>query len=120
MKIAYITHPISGDVKRNLNKIAQIARKINLEEPEVIPFAPYYVDCFALHDGIDVERERGIKNDITLIKKGFIDEIRLYGDNISKGMATEINLAIGLDIPIVPMTIDTKSQYRKRWYWNIT
>jgi hypothetical protein len=33
MIVAYICHPISGDIHGNLKKIVAIARKINLEEP---------------------------------------------------------------------------------------
>lgn len=32
MKTAYIAHPISSDVKGNLEKVAQIARDINLKQ----------------------------------------------------------------------------------------
>ncbi len=111
MKVAYIAHPIGGDVLGNLEKIKAIGRKINMEEPEVIPFAHYFFDCYALDDNVPEERERGIKNDIALMKKGFIDEIRLYGDRISTGMSHEIDLAIELGIKVVPMTENTLKEY---------
>ena len=111
MKIAYIAHPISGDIAGNLKKIEVIGREINLTEPDVVPFAPYYFDCNTLNDDIEEERERGIKNDIALFKKGFIDELRLYGDRISAGMVHEIKLCWELKIMIVPMTIETLNQY---------
>lgn len=104
MRIAYIAHPISGDIKGNLEKVKAIARQINLEEPDVVPFAHYYLDCFALNDDIPEERARGIKNDIELMKRGFIDELRLYGDTLSNGMKAEVKLAMGLEIAIIPMT----------------
>ena len=50
MKIAYIAHPISGDVKENIKKIINIIRTVNLEEPLTVPFAPYIPDCIALND----------------------------------------------------------------------
>lgn len=111
MIVAYIAHPISGDIAGNLKKIESIGRDINLNEPEVIPFAPYYFDCNCLDDRIEEERNRGIKNDIALFKKGFIDELRLYGNNISIGMKHEIKLAHDLGIKIVPMTEETCNQY---------
>lgn len=100
MKIAYIAHPISGDVQANLEKILAIVRDINLNEPDVVPFAPYWIDCHALNDNIPKERERGIKNDITLLKAGFITEVRLYGNRISNGMQHELDLAKSLGIPV--------------------
>ena len=101
MKIAYIAHPIGGDVKGNIDKILAIIRDINLEEPDVLPFAPYIPDCLCMDDSVPAERERGIKNDHELFYRGFIDEIRLYGDRISKGMIAECDLARVLEIPIV-------------------
>lgn len=115
MKVAYIAHPISGDIKGNLKRIETIGRHINLNEPGVVPFAHYFFDCHALNDDIPEERERGIKNGIALMGKGFIDEVRLYGDNISTGMSHEIDLAIELGIKVVPMTRATIKEYRDRW-----
>jgi hypothetical protein len=113
MKVVYIAHPISGDITANLAKIAKIGRQINLEEPNVIPFAHYFFDCYSLNDDISEERERGIKNDVALLKMGFIDEIRLYGDRISNGMKHEINIAHDLGIDIKPMTPETDYQYHQ-------
>lgn len=104
MKIVYIAHPISGNVKENLKKIVEIGRKINLNEPDTIPFAHYYFDCHCLNDDIPAERDRGIKNDIELLKRGFIDEMRLYGNRISEGMKHEIELAHKLGIPVIDKT----------------
>ena len=115
MKVAYIAHPISGDIKGNLKKIEVIGRQINLDEPEVVPFAHYFFDCYVLDDDIPEERERGIKNDIALMRKGFIDEVRLYGNTISRGMTHEVNLALELGIDVKPMTEATTKEYKERW-----
>lgn len=111
MKTAYIAHPISSDVKGNLEKVAQIAREINLNEQDVIPFAPYFLDCHALDDSNPEERKRGIKNDNYFLENGFVDELRLYGDKVSSGMIDEINIALIEQIEIVPMTKATKEWY---------
>jgi hypothetical protein len=108
MKIVYIAHPVGDDVKGNLEKIRQIVRNINLTEPEVLPFAPYYLDCLALDDNNPEERARGIKNGTELLKRGFIDELRLYGDRISAGMRAEIQLASVLNIPVVAATTELR------------
>jgi hypothetical protein len=111
MKIVYIAHPVSGDIEGNLKKIIAIIRQINLTEPETIPFAHYVVDCYALDDTVPDERARGIKNDIALFKAGFIDELWLFGDKISNGMRSEINLCQELNILIRAMTKETNEQY---------
>lgn len=108
MKIAYIAHPIGGDVSGNIAKIISIIRKINLEEPETIPFASYIADIYALDDNIPEERTRGMKNSMTLLTAGFVTELRLYGNKISSGMQEEVALAKQHQIPIVPMTAATK------------
>ena len=115
MRVVYIAHPISGDIKGNLKLIEAIGRKINLEEPEVVPFAPYFFDCYCMNDNVKEERERGIKNDIALMRKDFIDEIRLYGNKISVGMVHEIELAHILNIKVVPMTKETRKAYNIHW-----
>lgn len=109
MKIVYIAHPIGGDVKGNIDKIVAIVRHINLAEPEILPFAPYVVDCLALDDSDEMERGRGIKNGLRLLKAGFINEVWLYGSNISSGMGYEIATAIEMGIKIVSMSKGTSS-----------
>ena len=115
MRVAYIAHPMSGDVKGNLVLIALIGRQINLEEPDVIPFAQYFFDCHSLVDSVERERERGIRNGIALLKKGFIDELRLYGNRVSAGMMFEVDLALGLGIEVKPMTEATARWLQQRW-----
>lgn len=98
MKIAYIAHPVGGDVENNLTLIREIVLKINLEEEDVVPFVPYYSDVVSMDDSNPEQRARGIKNNIHLLQ--FCDELRLYGDRISEGMCLEIAKAIELGIPI--------------------
>lgn len=101
MIIAYIAHPVSGDVQGNIKKILEIVRHINLTEPETVPFVPYLADLMAMEDSNTEERMRGIKNDYELISRQFIDELRLYGDRISPGMEAEKNLAELIGIPVI-------------------
>ena len=109
MKIIYLAHPISGDVDGNIKKILKIVRYINLTEPDTFPFAHYLVDCQALDDTNPEERTRGLRNNIAIFqKKGFLDELRLYGNHISYGMRCEIELAQANNIPIIAMTEETK------------
>lgn len=101
MKIAYICHPISGDIQGNMEKVRQIVRHINLTERRVVPFAPYMVDLLALDDNVPAERARGIYNDYEYFRRGMIDEVRVYGEIVSKGMQGEIDLARKMDIPVI-------------------
>ncbi len=103
MKIAYIAHPVAGDVQGNIARIIEIIRTVNLCEPETVPFAPYLADLIALDDSIQDERARGIKNNVCLIRSGFVTEVRLYGGRISNGMQHEKELAESLGIPVIQM-----------------
>lgn len=111
MKIVFIAHPIGGDVAGNLKKIVKIGREINLTEPYSVPFAPHFFDCHCLKDEIPSERFRGIQNGHHLLR--LVDELRLYGDRISPGMLKEIELCHEWDIPVIPMTKQTKEEYEK-------
>lgn len=118
MKIIYIAHPIGaidpvnyGDAKRqvsdNLKSVADIVKFINITYPDIVPLAPYYLDCIVLDDSDPVQRQRGINNDIAILKSGAIKEIWLYGDRISKGMKAEIILGLELGIKVVAKTKET-------------
>lgn len=100
MRIVYIAHPIGGDVENNLADLRRIIRKINLEQPVVVPFVPYYADIVSLDDNVPLERERGIKNDIAILESGIVDEVWLTGERISSGMAAEKIKAEQLGIPV--------------------
>ena len=114
MKIAYIAHPIGGDPKGNLEKINAIVRQINLEEPDVVPFVPYYSDIMAMDDSKTNERARGIANDSIFFLRKTMDCVRLYGDRISPGMQAEIDMARKYGIPVVPCSEETVTEYYKQ------
>ena len=111
MKIAYIAHPIGGDVQKNIERVLDIVRNINLKEADVVPFAPYLPDCQALDDNVPDQRARGIKNGHAIISRGLVDELRLYGHTISKGMEAEIKLAWQYKILVIPCTDETGKIY---------
>lgn len=101
MIIAYIAHPIGGDIEANLADLRRIVRKINLEHPDVVPFVPYYADVVSMDDNIASERSRGIKNDIEIIQRGIPDELWLTGDKLSFGMNMEQTAAQEKGIPVI-------------------
>ena len=82
--------------------------------PEMVPLVPYLADLYALDDNVPNERQRGIKNDIAVLKSGLINEVWLYGDKISTGMQEEIKLAKELNIPIKAMSKETKILFKPK------
>lgn len=111
MKIIYIAHPIGGDVAGNLEKIRQIVRELNLTRSDILPFAPYWLDCHALDDSVPTERARGIKNGEVWIKRKLVDEVWLYGERISSGMYGEVLQAHHAGIPVYPQTPGTLKEF---------
>ena len=112
MKIVYIAHPIGGNVAENRERIKAIGRQIIAEERDTMPFAPYFFDLEILDDGKQEERDRGLRHGLELIRRKFIDEVRLYGDRISSGMKDEILAAIGSNVKVVPMTPETREAFK--------
>lgn len=105
MRIVYIAHPIGGNIEENLTNLQKVIRSINNNEPNTVPFCPYYADVVSLNDNDPVQRARGLKNDIEILSRpGMVDELRLYGGCISQGMRLEIETAHLMGIPIVCTT----------------
>lgn len=102
MKIVYIAHPIGGNVEENLADLRRIIRIINLRNHDIVAFVPYYADVVSLNDNIPAERERGIKNDMEILRRlrKHIDELWLTGNRISDGMKAEAAMAEILGIPV--------------------
>jgi hypothetical protein len=102
MKIVYIAHPISGNVKTNVEKVVAIAREINLSDPNICPIAPYVLDLQAMNPDRLTERNRGVRNGIELIERKVMDEIWFFGEELSRGMRYELMRASELGIPAIP------------------
>src|SRR4051812_35054250 len=111
MKIIYIAHPISGDVKGNLERVRQIARDITLKFDDVVAFAPYWFDL--RHEITAEDYVSGVRRFEMCLHRKKIDEVWLYGDRINNDMEVEIRLAISHNIIVVPMSIGTKAAYRR-------
>lgn len=101
MIICYIAHPIGGDVEANLADLRRIVRKINLRgDRGIVPFVPYYADVVSLDDNAPDERDRGLKNQIAILRSGVVNQLWLTGDRISAGMEDERRLALELGIEV--------------------
>lgn len=110
-KVVFVGHPVSGDILRNIKKILDICKQIHNEQ--IIPCVPYLVSLQYLNDEITEDRELGIEANLECFHRGYIDELWLFGDYISKGMEQEIELASELNIPIVSKTNGTRKYFKK-------
>lgn len=112
-KVVYIAHPIGGDVDNNLRKVEAIVREICLKTDDIIPVAPYHLLCHALDDNSISERAIGMEISMAYLKFNKVTEVWLYGNRISQGMKTEIELAVSLGIKVVPQTFALQKFYKK-------
>lgn len=95
MKKVYICAPLSGDVQDNLEKAKRYSEyALKCGAAPVTPH--FYAMC--LNDSIPKEREMGIAAGLSLL--WFCDEVWVFGDETTEGMAQEIKLAHNLNIKV--------------------
>ena len=91
MKKVYICAPLGGDVQANLERVKKYTEyALKCGTAPVVPH--FYALC--LDDSIPKEREMGLAAGQSLL--WFCDELWIFGDEITKGMATEIQFCKNL------------------------
>lgn len=99
-KLVYIAHPISGNIKSNIQNVLAVCRRIHFTESDVIPLAPYVTALQYLDDDISKERQMGFEANHEMFKRGTFDEMWLSGKKISGGMQKEIEWCVDNNIPV--------------------
>lgn len=93
MKKVYICAPLGGDVEGNLKRVREYARyALMCGTAPVVPH--FYALC--LDDTIPKEREIGMAAGLSLL--WFCDELWLFGDEVTEGMADEIRFCNNLNV----------------------
>lgn len=87
--LVYICSPLSGDIPGNTELARQYCR-FALEQGQ-IPLAPHLLFPQFMDDTDPEERELAIFMDVVLLGK--CSELWVFGDAVSEGMRTEINVA---------------------------
>jgi hypothetical protein len=103
MKVSYIAHPISDAVIVRCEQVKAIQWEILQNEAGVYPYAPYLRSLELLSDEIPEQRKIGMTFNRMVLESGLVDELRLYGDVLSKGMIEELNICLIEGIDIVAM-----------------
>ena len=92
-KKVYICAPLGGNVKKNLNRVRNYTRyALMCCTAPVVPH--FYALC--LDDRIPKEREIGMAAGLSLL--WFCDEMWIFGDEITAGMAEEIQFCKTLNV----------------------
>lgn len=105
VKAVFIAHPLRGNLAGNVRKVRAICKELHTET--LIPYAPYLATIRYLSDDVSEERWLGMMANNELLFRRFIDEVWLYGNRISAGMAMEVKIAHKLNIPVVAKTEET-------------
>lgn len=87
--LVYVASAYSGNVTANLEKAKAYCR-FALEQGQ-IPLAPHLMFPLFMNDDDPAERELAIFMDVILLGK--CDELWVFGDSVSEGMAVEIEVA---------------------------
>lgn len=95
MRCIYICHAFAGDVMRNQIQVAQHARAIIAEGN--LPIAPHLYLPLLLSEATD--RELAMRLCLALVER--CDEVRVFGDMITAGMAREIAHAVARGIEVM-------------------
>ena len=93
MKKVYICAPLGGDVEGNLKRVREYARYALL--CGTAPVVPHFY-ALCLDDSIPKERELGMAAGLSLL--WFCDELWLFGDEVTEGMAAEISFCNSLNV----------------------
>lgn len=115
-KTVYVCSPLAGEISVNIAKAREYAKFV--AEQGGTPIAPHVTEIF--DDLIPAEREMGLAMGIDYLHKA--DELWVFGDRISSGMAAEIEIAQNeLHIPVyqIPAPPYEINPYEKKEELNV-
>lgn len=88
MQVAYIGHPLGGDVAGNINKARQWLRYLIDTQPDIAFCINWLAYCDVLDDDNADHRNRGLRDALALADR--CDGIVLCGSHVSPGMELEL------------------------------
>ncbi|HZK02250.1 MAG TPA: DUF4406 domain-containing protein [Anaerovoracaceae bacterium] len=96
LPLVYIASPFTGDIEKNIERTRGYCRlAVN---KGCIPLAPHLLYPQFMDDDDKKQRELGLR--FALILLGKCDELWVFGEHVSSGMAQEITKAKERDMPI--------------------
>ena len=112
MKRVYICAPLGGNIERNLEDVKRYTKyALKCGAAPVVP----HFSALCLDDNIPKEREIGMAAGLSLL--WFCDEMWVFGDEVTKGMANEIQFCKNLNIRICYMKDHDISWERRDNTW---
>jgi len=94
--LVFICSPFSGDTDRNTARTQRYCRFAYAQG--TVPFAPHLHNTQFLEEDIPEEREAGIALGLEAMKR--VDEVWLFGNELTEGMKSELRSAHQMKIPV--------------------
>lgn len=101
-RIAWMMHPVSGDVPGNLARAKRWLGWLLRTFPDIDFAADWIPWCEVLDDGVPANRERGLRFDEHMIQR--LDDCWMVGGRISNGMMRERVVAMATRKTTVDLT----------------
>jgi hypothetical protein len=95
--LIYVCSPLAGDMKKNIERASRYCRFVS--GCNSIPIAPHLYFTRFLDDSISEERNQGIEMGLEILK--VCDAVWVFGNKMSGGMRSEIQLAKQLGKPMM-------------------
>ncbi len=103
VKTVFVAYPISDKTAvKDLKALVEICQKVHTEQ--TIPVNPQDTYSRYLDSSSAEGRILARVMDVTYFKNHMVDELWLYGDNISRKMMTLMELAEEYEIPVIAKT----------------
>lgn len=100
MRVCYLAAPLSGDIPGNLARAKAALASLQSRYPDRAFIAPWIAWVEMGDDDNDpAARERGMQRDLAVIAK--CDELWVWGNRISAGMAREIDGAHACGVQVL-------------------
>jgi hypothetical protein len=100
-RVAYIAHPVSGDVEENLARARRWFQWLWYRYPDLALCLPYLAPCEIFEPDDEAATRRGVQDDLAILARS--DVIILVGGHLSPGMA-ELALAQRLGLSVLDHT----------------
>lgn len=102
MKVAYVAHPVSGDVALNIARAKRWIRWLVDYRRDIAYIAPWITDVEILDDNDPREREMGLQRDAEIIRR--CDLFVMVGGRVSSGMDRERSVALDAGLEVLDYT----------------
>lgn len=115
MKLAFIAHPLRGDIDNNLDSVRDWYRFFTDRVHDTLFLTQWVIDCEVYDDSDEGQRRAGIDRNLALLEK--CDALYLVGSGITPGMQEEMSVALKHGLEIFNYTGWDTNTIEESLYW---